>query len=200
MQTLRSFLALCLLAGLGLILSTPASGADEGMLKVGEFTFKATAPWKSKDSAPRPMSQGGFSLPGAEGAKATDADFYHFGSGQGGDVEANVTRWKGQFQPAEDGTAVKFDREEWVFGKRKVTLVILQGTFLNGSPFGAKTPVPDSAMIGAILESDSGHVFVKFTGPQKQILASRDAFLKLLGTAYPDAPTKVKPAADEKAK
>ena len=193
MQTLRSFLSLCLL-------STPASAADEGALKVGEFTFKAIALWKSKDSAPRPMSQGGFSLPGAEGAKAMDADFYHFGNGQGGDVEANVTRWKGQFQPAEDGTAVKFNREEWLFGKKKVTLVILQGTFLSGSPFGAKTPVPDSAMIGAILESDTGHVFVKFTGPQKQILASRDAFLKLLGTAYADAPTKVKPAADEKAK
>ena len=200
MQTLRSFFTLCLLATLGLSLSTPASAADDGALKVGEFTFKAIAPWKSKDSAPRPMSQGGFSLPGAEGAKSMDADFYHFGSGQGGDVEANVTRWKGQFQPAEDGTAVKFDREEWVFGKRKVTLVILQGTFLSGSPFGAKTAVPDSAMVGAILESDTGHVFVKFTGPQKQILANREAFLKLLGTAYPDAPTKVKPAADEKAK
>ena len=200
MQTLRSFVTLCLLATPGLSLSTPASAADDGALKVGEFTFKAIAPWKSKDSAPRPMSQGGFSLPGAEGAKSMDADFYHFGSGQGGDVEANVTRWKGQFQPAEDGTAVKFDREEWVFGKRKVTLVILQGTFLSGSPFGAKTAVPDSAMVGAILESDTGHVFVKFTGPQKQILANREAFLKLLGTAYPDAPTKVKPAADEKAK
>lgn len=200
MQTLRSFLSLCLLTSLSLSFSTPASAADEGALKVGEFTFKAIAPWKSKDSAPRPMSQGGFSLPGADGAKAMDADFYHFGNGQGGDVEANVTRWKGQFQPAEDGTAVKFDREEWLFGKKKVTLVILQGTFLSGSPFGAKTPVPDSAMIGAILESETGHVFIKFTGPQKQILASHEAFIKLLGTAYADAPTKVKPAADEKAK
>ena len=38
MQTLRSFLSLCLLTALGLSLSTPASAADEGALKVGEFT------------------------------------------------------------------------------------------------------------------------------------------------------------------
>lgn len=200
MQSLRSLLSLALFTGVCFCLHLSANAAEDGALKVGEFTFKPNAPWKAKESAPRPMSQGGFSLPAADGGKPMDADFYHFGNGQGGDVEANVTRWKGQFQPAEDGTAVKFDREEWTFGKRKVTLVILQGTFMNGSPFGAKTAMPDSAMIGAILQSDSGDVFVKFTGPAKQILASREAFLKLLGTAYPDAPAKAAKAADEKAK
>ena len=41
------------------------------------------------------------------------------------------------------------------------------------------------AMIGAILESKEGNVFVKFTGPEKDVDASQPAFLKLLGTAYP---------------
>lgn len=198
MRSRRSFLTLGLLTGVSLLCSQLVM-AEEATLKAGDFTFKAVGAWKAKDT-PRAMSQGGFSLLTADGKGKMDADFYHFGNGQGGDVEANVTRWKGQFQPAEDGTAVKFSREDWLFGKRKVTLVFLQGTFLSGSPFGAKTPIPGSAMIGAVLESDDGHVFVKFTGPEKEVTASRETFMKLLGTAYPDAPTPVKPAADEKAK
>ena len=140
------------------------------------------------------MSQGGFSLLSADGAKTIDADFYHFGVGGGGGSDANIARWKGQFQPAVEGGEVKFERKEITFGKRKATLVFIKGTFLAGSMVGPKTPAPGSAMIGAILESEGGNVFVKFTGPEKDIDSNKDAFLKLLGSAYPDPPTEAKPA------
>lgn len=165
-----------------------AQEKEAAPLKVGEFTFKAVDAWKSKDT-PRPMSEGGYTKLSSDGKETLSADFYYFGSGQGGDVEANVTRWKGQFQPAADGTAVKFDRKDMTFGKRKVTLVFLKGTFMSGGMMTPKTPMPGSAMIGAILESAGGNVFIKFTGPEKEVDASKDSLIKLIGTAYPDAPT-----------
>jgi hypothetical protein len=168
-----------------------ARAEDPAPLKVGEFTFKAVAPWKGKET-PRPMSQGGFSLLSADGTKTIDADFYHFGSGQGGEIEANVARWKGQFQPAEGADNIKFERKLYTFGKRKATLVFIKGTFLSGGMFTPKKPEPGSAMIGAILESAEGNVFVKFTGPEKDVDASKENFLKLLGTAYPDPATEAK--------
>lgn len=196
-----SLLRVSCLAALSVLVSCLSSTAQaqeaEGALKVGEFTFKPVAPWKSKGT-PRPMSQGGFSLLSADGTKTIDADFYHFGSGQGGDTEANVTRWKGQFQPAEGADAIKFERKQYTFGKRKATLVFIKGTFLSGGMFTAKTPQPGSAMIGAILESEAGNVFVKFTGPEKDVDASKENFLKLLSSAYPDPATEAK-AADAKA-
>jgi hypothetical protein len=196
-----SFLRACCFAALTALASSTivssAQAEDAVPLKVGEFTFKPVDAWKAKGT-PRPMSQGGFSLLSADGTKTIDADFYHFGSGQGGDIEANVTRWKGQFQPAEGAEAIKFERKQYTFGKRKATLVFIKGTFLSGGMFTPKTPQPGSAMIGAILESEEGSVFVKFTGPEKDIDASKEAFLKLLGTAYPDPATEAK-AADAKA-
>lgn len=172
-----------------------ASYAEEAKpLTVGEFSIKSVGAWKSK-AEPRMMSQGGFTLPTDEAGKTLDADFYHFGAGSGGGTEANITRWKGQFQPEPAGAKLNFERKEFTFGKRKATLVFIKGTFLSGSPLGQKTPLPAHAMIGAIMTSEQGDVFVKFTGPEKQIDASKDAFLKLLGTAYPDPPVEAKAAA-----
>ena len=200
MITRRQSLIASLFAIVTLISGANSRAADPASLKVGEFTFKAVDKWKTKE-VPRMMSQGGFTLLTSDGTKTIDADFYHFGAGQGGDLEANVNRWKGQFQPGADGKEVKLERTEVLYGKRKVTYVVITGTFLSGSPMGAKTPQPGSAMIGAILESGEGSVFVKFTGPEKEITASKETFKKLIGTAYPDAPTEAKPAAaDEKNK
>jgi hypothetical protein len=172
-----------------------ASAAES--LEVGEFKFKTIEPWKAK-STPRMMSQGGYQVLSSDGKTMMDADFYHFGSGQGGDLEANVARWKGQFKPGDDGTPVKMERKEYTFGKRKMLLVTLKGTFLSGSAMGPKTPVPGSAMLGAILESEEGTVFIKFTGPEKDVESNREGFLKLIGTAYTEAAKEV--VADEKAK
>lgn len=193
MISIRPFLlaVLTALSGAGI---SASNAEDAKPLKVGEFSIKSVGAWKPK-AEPRMMSQGGFTLTAKEEGKMLDADFYHFGAGGGGGIEANITRWKGQFQPEPADAKLNFERKEITFGKRKTTLVFIKGTFLSGSPLGQKIPLPGHAMIGAIMESEQGDVFVKFTGPEKQIDASKDAFLKLLGTAYPDPPVEAKAAA-----
>lgn len=95
----------------------------------------------------------------------------------GGDVEANIERWKGQFT----GDAPAKVEEIDVAGQ-KVHLVQLEGSFketMGGGPFaGGKTVVRDDyGMLGAIIVADSGRkYFIKMTGPKQTIEANQKAF------------------------
>src|SRR5690242_1970038 len=98
---------------------------------------------------------------------------YFFGQGQGGGVQANIDRWKGQFaQPAAAKT-----------GKRtihglQVTTVEVEGAY---SGMGG-TSKPGYRMLGAIVENPAGNVFLKFTGPVKTITANQAKFEQLLSS------------------
>ncbi|MEZ5325347.1 MAG: hypothetical protein R3F19_09810 [Verrucomicrobiales bacterium] len=174
-MTRSKFLALTL----GFVCTLAQSGlADESAttLKVGKFTFSGDKSWAVK-SAPRTMSAGGFTLTG-EGEKL-DADFYYFGKGQGGTTEANIARWQGQFKEKPEPK-----KETLTFGEQKVHIIKLEGTFLEGPPFGQKKEVKGQAMLGAIVESGDGHVFVKMTGAKKAIEAAAEAFKALCSSPF----------------
>ena len=105
-----------------------------------------------------------------------DADFYHFGAGQGGSADANVARWKSQFQDAKN---VKNETRKK--GSREWRLVKIEGTFMKGAPFGPKTPVADQRMLGAIVEDKGGTVFVKLVDDGKKVDAAVEkAFIGLI--------------------
>src|SRR6266550_8065994 len=107
--------------------------------------------------------------------ESAEVVFYYFGEGGAGGTKANVDRWFGQFQEPKD--KIKSKVEEQSIGKRKVTFVQAEGTYLSGMPGGnPPQPQPNSMLLGAILESDQGNVFVKMTGPAKLVKASQDTF------------------------
>ena len=67
----------------------------------------------------------------------------------------------------------------------KFSALTLKGTFLSGAAFAPKkTPMPGYAMIGAIIESEEGNIFVKMTGSEAAVTAARDDLKKLLATAF----------------
>lgn len=170
--------------------SPKAAETKPAELLVGGYTFKAGAPWQAKQE-PRPMSSGGFSIPGKDGSAGVDADFYHFGSGQGGDVESNVKRWQGQFQTGDDGKQAEPVREELTLGGKKITVIHLKGTFLAGPAFAAKkTAMPGYAMTGAIIPGDDGSVFVKIVGPDAALTAAKEDVKKLISSPFPAAAPK----------
>jgi hypothetical protein len=153
-------------------------------LKAGSFTFKVPAPWVAK-AEPRMMSAGGFTLPGKDGAAPVEADFYHFGAGGGGGIEPNIQRWRSQFTPDADGKAPAMEREELTFGDQKALLVTIKGTFLSGPAMSStKTPMPGYAMIGAILQSTEGDVFIKITGPEAATLATKEGVKAMVKAAF----------------
>ena len=90
-----------------------------------------------------------------------------------------MKRWIGQF----DGTP-EVKKKTVKYGDTKVTFVFAEGTYLDGPPFGQKTPKPDYALHGAILEGKSAPVFIKSTGPKAGMAKIREAFEKLAGTPF----------------
>ena len=165
-----------LLALLLTIFSSLSAFAEEKKateLSVGGLLFKITDGWTSK-ATPRAMSQGGLTYQIAEMKEGLDADFYHFGTGQGGSVEANVARWKAQF----DGGPKEVEAAKLADGK--IDFLHLEGTFLSGPAFGQKTPLKDHAMLGAIVDNgDAGAVFIKLTGPKDEVAKAVVAFKAL---------------------
>jgi hypothetical protein len=154
-------------------------GADE-TFKAGSFNFQKPASFKIK-------SQGGgmraaeLEYAGDAGKKA-EAIFYFFGQGQGGGTQANVDRWLGSFQEAKDKINSKVDKKK--AGSGEITYVEAEGTYMSGMPGGPKTPQPGTKLLGAILESPNGDVFVRMTGPVATVKSADADFRKMVESAF----------------
>lgn len=101
----------------------------------------------------------------------------------GGDIKANIDRWKGQFT---GGEAAAQKTEEMKVGNWTVHIADLSGTFaetMGGGPFsGGKTVKRENyAMTGVILAHPEGRkYFIKVTGPMDVVKANRPSVVKML--------------------
>jgi len=151
----------------------------EDTLEVANLTFKLPEPWKKVPT--NSQMRAGTAQITVEGSDTPlEAVFYYFGAGQGGDVDANIARWLGQFEGEPESK-----REEIKAGDHKVDLIIANGTYLDGPPFGGtKTPRPDFTMLGAIVPAADANVFIKLTGPKAAVAKAVDAFKKLATSPF----------------
>jgi hypothetical protein len=170
----RALLALCLLAT---IVRTSAA-EDPAAFDVGPLKFQRPPEWKWVPVS-SPMRKAQLSIPGTDPAKPAELTFFHFGQGQGGDVQANAQRWLQQFKSKEGAQKI----EPLETGGAKVTLVSTEGTFAGGMPGQPSKPMDDYALLGAIIESDSGAVFAKMTGPSATVKAARGKFIDFIKAA-----------------
>ena len=163
-----SFLALTL------CLAASLHAADPVEFQVGAFSFDRPQGWQwIVPSSPMRKAQLAVGGPDA----AAEVTFFHFGAGQGGGVQANVDRWFGQFRDATTG------QERETLGATPLTVVRARGTFQSGMPGGPTTPMSSYALLGAILESPQGDVFVKMTGPAATVDGAEEAFLAMVRKA-----------------
>lgn len=170
MKRLLSLLALA-------ALSTSAL-AEDGKLAVAGLNFAFPATWTSVPPS-SPMRVGTLQIT-AEGAeKPLEAVFYYFGTGQGGDAQANIARWLGQFaSPPESKT------EEIDANGTKVTLVTATGTYNDGPMMGPKTPKENYTLLGAIVPGSDAPVFIKLTGPKDAVAKISDAFKDIIKSPF----------------
>ena len=98
----------------------------------------------------------------------------------GGGIEANIDRWKGQFDL--EGEAEVSERE---INGLNVTVVKMTGTFKGGMMGGSSEPQKDWMMLAAIVDTKPQPHFFKATGPKKTLEASREAFDGLVGSMKP---------------
>jgi hypothetical protein len=148
--------------------------------KVSEFTFTRPASWEwvPVNSAMRKAQ-----LKVVDAATKGEAEvvFFHFGPGNAGGAQANVERWFRQFEEPKEKIGAK--SEEVTVGKHKVTYVHAEGTYKSGMPGGPQTPMPNYALVGAIIEAGEGDVFVKMTGPKALAKSATADFRKMVESA-----------------
>jgi hypothetical protein len=176
MRALRVGLLLALSACL-----TPAE--DAATFSAGDFAFTVPAGWNSVTPA-SPMRKAELHVPGPEGTgEAGEAiiTVFHFGPGQGGTVQQNVDRWFGQFDGDNDSKGAATAKE--TIGTVPVTFARARGTFQSGMPGQPTTPLEGQALLGAILQSPNGDVYVKMTGPAPTVEKAEPAFVQMIRAA-----------------
>ena len=141
----------------------------KNQFKVAGKTFEVPPAWKVEKPSSR-MRKAQYK------SGKTEIVVFYFGAGQGGGVEANVSRWLSQFKEPKDKLSAKVEKVE--IKKSKVTTVSARGTYMSGPPFGQKVPVPGHALRGAIIECNGGPIFIKMTGPKDEVLSTSKDFDK----------------------
>lgn len=171
---MRSLIYLSLFCVFFTIQATAAEG--QKTFKVGEFSFANPATWEWVEVT-SPMRKAQLKVPGKDD-KSADVIFFYFGESGGGGTKANIDRWLGQF--VEPREKINSKVEETKVNNRAVTYVQAEGTYKSGVPGGPTTPLPNTMLLGAILESAQGNVFIRMTGPIDVVKASRNDFKKMV--------------------
>jgi|SRR5581483_5644130 len=146
---------------------------------VAGLRWTAPADWKN---------QGSTSMRAATYAVApnTECVVYFFGEGQGGSVDANIERWKGQFKTT-DGRPAPAQIAKRTSHGLTITTIDTSGEYSGmGGPMSAGAAVVSGyRLLGAIVQGPHGNVFIKFTGPAKAVSANQAKFEQLIASFQP---------------
>ena len=155
-----------------------------GVLADSVAGLRWTAPADWKNEGARPMRAATYIVAPAAGDQASgECVVYFFGEGQGGTVEANIDRWKGQFHTT-DGKPAAAQVAKRTSRGLTITTIDASGEYsgMGGPTSGGRSTVSGYRLLGAIVEGPRGNVFVKFTGPAKTIAANQKKFEQLVGS------------------
>jgi hypothetical protein len=139
------------------------AGEAPATFVVSEFTFTRPAQWEWVPTTSM-MRKAELKVADRDSSGVAEIVFFHFGPGDGGGTQANVERWFRMFREPRDQIQARTDKVE--VGGHTVTYVRAEGTYMSGMPGGPQTPMPGYGLVGAIIESKAGNVFVRLTGPK----------------------------------
>ena len=166
-----------------------AAGEGGDVFSKPGLTFDIPSEW----SAVQPSGQfraAEYRLPRIE-SDSEDAELvvFYFGQGQGGSVEANLQRWKGQFTPP-PGKSLEEVSQTSASESNGVSLTVLRisGTYNKsvGPPMMGRTePHPGYRMLAVVAETSAGPYFLKLTGPEATIVRWESLFEQMLRSIRP---------------
>jgi hypothetical protein len=144
------------------------------------LAWKVPARWTDKGAGTMRLAT--YTISGGQGE--AQCAVYYFGPGQGGAVDANLDRWRGEFKDAQPDTPKKFDAPG-----AHVTAIEVMGTYMAHAGMaqgmgGEALESPHWALLGAIAEGPNGSVFFKLTGPEATVKAARKEFEAMLKSIH----------------
>ncbi len=143
--------------------------------------------WEPAQTSSR-MRLAQWMLPGDTDDEAAEVVIFFFGPGQGGGVEANLTRWFGQFeQPDGSATLDQASVTKREVNGLRLTIADMRGTYIASVRPGApeRHHRTEHRMIAAVIEGDGGPWYFRVLGPEATVTkweTSVEAFLSSLET------------------
>ncbi len=122
-----------------------------------------------------------YSVPGgADSTLTAELVVSVFVAGDGGPLEANIERWRGQFRNGDEAVTAKRARKS--VGPLQVELVELEGEyFAMGAPAAKK----GFMQLAAIVQAEGRNVFFRLVGPKDTVESNRAAFDALIDGLMP---------------
>jgi hypothetical protein len=157
-----------------------SSADDPQWLEVAGFRAPKPASWVwTKPSMQFRTLQ--YTVAGEEDStKAAELIVSVFVAGDGGPLDANIERWRGQFRKNNEPVEAKRSARE--VGPLKVEFVELEGDFMA---MGAPAPKTNTLQLAAIVQAEGRNVFFRLVGPKETVEANREAFDKMIDGLMP---------------
>jgi hypothetical protein len=154
----------------------PAAVTAQGTVSLLGYSAAVPAGWVTAPSTSS-MRLAQYTIPGGDGLVAAEVVVYFFGEGQGGDVAANLERWKGQFSnPDAAPVYEKVTRDST--GAFPITIAEYRGTYARGIGMGdASAAKSGQSLIAAIAETPRGTLFFQLFGATENVSPRRDALV-----------------------
>jgi hypothetical protein len=121
-----------------------------------------------------------FVLSGSDSTNNAEVIVFFFGKTQGGNVEANLARWRGQFSTT-DGSPVPERVARDSSGTFPITIAEFRGTYRRGIGAGASDSVrAGQALVAAIAETPRGTLFIQLFGAAGRVTSERESFVQFV--------------------
>jgi len=174
-----SAVATPLLAGASVSQPAPARTSGDSVIALLGYHTKAPAAW-----SPRPPASSSrlaqFGIRGSDASTDAEVVVFFFGASQGGNVDANLARWRGQFSTP-DGSPVPETITRDSSGTFPVTTAEFRGTYRRGVGAGSADSVrAGQTLLASIVETPHGTLFIQLFGPTATVAAHRAEFAKFV--------------------
>ena len=148
--------------------------ADGQPVSFLDMTSEVPADWiASEPSSGMRLLQ--FRVPAADDAGAAELVVYYFGPGQGGSLEANLSRWISQFS-SDDGPVEPVITP--LTGQLPATLVELTGSYARGVGVGpVGDALPNQTLLAAVVETPRGNLYPQLYGPTDVVMKHKAEFV-----------------------
>jgi hypothetical protein len=157
------------------------SGDVQAQSAISILDYRASVPagWTTvKPSSSSRLAQ--FIVDTSDSANRTEVVVFFFGQAQGGNVQANLERWRGQFSNP-DGAPVSENVTRDSSGVFPITIAEYHGTYRRGIGAGsADSARTGQALVAAIVETPRGALFVQLFGPAARVASARQGFVQFV--------------------
>lgn len=157
----------------------PAVSPAQGTVTLLEYQAAVPAGWTTAPASSS-MRLAQYTISGPDGSVGAEVVVYYFGKGQGGNVEANLQRWKSQFS-VPDGSAAYENVTRDSTGAFPITVAEYRGTYARGIGAGDEGAAkPGQSLVAMIAETPRGTLFFQLFGTTAAVTPQRDALVRFV--------------------